>query len=281
MSCRVLCLDGGGIRGVFQAQLLDRLRAYIGRIDLIVGVSVGALNGIVFSEGKLRNLDVLSLPNAKKIFDKSVTDKIFGEFQFQPVYTGSGRAEVIESNIFAKFMGDLPIPMAIVTYDLTANQTKVFKSWDDHKALLYDVAMATSAAPIYFPPYKMGNHIFLDGGIAINNPSLLGMALGKELFPNLSVKVLSIGAESYPEMARGTNVEKFGSIQWIAAGLYSRMISEDSIMQSSIAEKLLGDQYLRVNRQTNIETDQVDAYDYLVRMGREVDITPIIRFLNE
>jgi len=64
-----------------------------------------------------------------------------------------------------------------------------------------DVALATSAAPVYFPPYRSGQSVTLiDGGIWANNPvglavteaiSMLGKA-GNEL------DVLSIGCTCEP-----------------------------------------------------------------------------------
>lgn len=35
---------------------------------------------------------------------------------------------------------------------------------------LWEAARATSAAPTYFPPMKVGNYTFVDGGLQANNP---------------------------------------------------------------------------------------------------------------
>lgn len=49
-----------------------------------------------------------------------------------------------------------------------------WKSWREEFAdvKLYDVCMASSAAPIYFQPYCFGGKVYIDGGLASNNPSM-------------------------------------------------------------------------------------------------------------
>ena len=38
--------------------------------------------------------------------------------------------------------------------------------------LLYDINMATSAAPTFFKAYEMQGHKYVDGGNCANNPAL-------------------------------------------------------------------------------------------------------------
>lgn len=55
---RVLCLSGGGFKGAVQLPVLARLLRTEGRrYDLIQGVSVGAINGAMASQGDLDALD--------------------------------------------------------------------------------------------------------------------------------------------------------------------------------------------------------------------------------
>lgn len=49
---------------------------------------------------------------------------------------------------------------------------------------MVDVAMSTSAAPFYLPPYTFNNTTFQDGGIYQNNPALLGLTLAQSIKPN-------------------------------------------------------------------------------------------------
>jgi len=60
--------------------------------------------------------------------------------------------------------------------------------------LMVDVAMATSAAPLYFPPWIIGADSYIDGGVTQNNPSSFGLAIARALKPRAKrTCVLSIG----------------------------------------------------------------------------------------
>ena len=59
---------------------------------------------------------------------------------------------------------------------------------------MVNVAMSTSAAPLYFQPWVIGTDSNIDGGVTQNNPASFGLALGKALKPSANrFCVLSIG----------------------------------------------------------------------------------------
>jgi hypothetical protein len=82
-------------------------------------------------------------------------------------------------------MGDSDCLLCIPTYDFTHGTYGIFKF--DHKegklsrhntVPMVDVALATSAAPTYFPLAqiaKENNTQYVDGGVWANNPSLVGL----------------------------------------------------------------------------------------------------------
>ena len=54
--------------------------------------------------------------------------------------------------------------------------------------------MATSAAPLYFPSWQIGEDKYIDGGVVQNNPASLGLAIAKSLKPTAKrYCLLSIG----------------------------------------------------------------------------------------
>lgn len=60
--------------------------------------------------------------------------------------------------------------------------------------LISDIALATSAAPLYLPPHIFGAKTYIDGGVFQNNPSQLGLTLGKMLKTTANrYRLLSIG----------------------------------------------------------------------------------------
>ena len=89
----------------------------------------------------------------------------------------------------------------------------------DHKGIaslmrIVDAAKATSAAPTYFRPLRVraGSQVYVDGGLAANNPSLL---IYNE-FKQLRGKAVQVEKESDPSHetseSSGTFVEEFVSI---------------------------------------------------------------------
>jgi len=67
---------------------------------------------------------------------------------------------------------------------------------------IVDAALATSAAPTYFPPHEIpGFGYFADGGVFANNPTVVGVAeaLANGLVSDLgSLRVLSLGTGTSP-----------------------------------------------------------------------------------
>ena len=59
---------------------------------------------------------------------------------------------------------------------------------------IVDVAMSTSAAPLYFPSWSIGTDLYIDGGVVQNNPAGLALNIAKAKKPTAKrYCVLSIG----------------------------------------------------------------------------------------
>ncbi len=63
---------------------------------------------------------------------------------------------------------------------------------------IVDVALATSAAPTYFPRHPIGPNEYVDGGLFANDPSLIGLHEADYMFKKniQDVHILSIGTLS-------------------------------------------------------------------------------------
>ncbi len=67
-----------------------------------------------------------------------------------------------------------------------------------------EIALATSAAPLFFPPQKIHwiNHDkkqmlapyrLIDGGVAMNNPALMAYFHARALYPQAKIRIVSLG----------------------------------------------------------------------------------------
>lgn len=245
---RVLALDGGGIRGIIPAQVLEEIEGRMERpisqlFDLVAGTSTGGIlalglttpdqNGNPrYTAGDMCNLYLNEGPT------------IFPHSMFQEVKTLHGLtdarypAEPIErilANYFgATMLSEALTEVVIPSYDLSAPGPFFFKreyakneteNWDVPMAL---VARATSAAPTYFDPAVLPSaerprdHALVDGGTFANNPTLSGYVDAlrlKEEIPRIAVVSVGTGLPpqtpgSGPIPIEADKVGDFGLVRW-------------------------------------------------------------------
>jgi len=183
----ILSIDGGGIRGLIP---LEILKVFPQTPDLIAGTSTGGMIAVMLSLGiSPEEISRIYIAEAKRIFHKPWWRT---GWLWKTEYDGQGLREVVTSVLGGKRMKDLKIPTIIPAFRVSGpkkNTLKVFKSWTDKEELLVDVALATSAAPKYFPKYKD----YVDGGLAANNPSGCALADATRLWPAEKFKIISLG----------------------------------------------------------------------------------------
>ena len=109
-------------------------------------------------------------------------------------------------------------------------------------------AMATAAAPTYFPVHKDGGRYFGDGGVWANNPVMIGLvdALACYAIERRQVYVLSLGTGDTEIKMSKSQVELGGLWYWrevISSAMHLQ--SQNAIGQAGL---LIGrDQLLRLN----------------------------------
>ncbi|XP_076890679.1 patatin-like protein 2 [Bidens hawaiensis] len=211
----VLSIDGGGIRGLIPAIILEFLETELQKLDgedariadyfdIIAGTSTGGLITAMLTapdENRrplfaARDIKEFYLQKCPKIFpqDCNMVTKIVKNM-FGPLYDGEYLHESIRKRLKDTKLGDTLTNVAIPTFDIKRLQPTIFSSYQiDEKpymnAKLSDICIATSAAPTYLPPHhfetnhKGEKHEFnlVDGGVAANNPTLIAMGeIAKQL----------------------------------------------------------------------------------------------------
>jgi len=225
---RVLAIDGGGIRGIFPSTVLQKIVTYLkvtltSQIELVVGNSIGGILALAIAQHVDTAPDVfLSTSNVNRIFNKSMWDAVLGIYQIHPKYDGTGKHEVLKQYFGDRLFGTCVIPTVLIAYNMETNQPRLFCSWDvdDAKLTCVDVAEATSAAPLYFPPALVQGQLYADGGLACNNPSLVAYTIATELWPqDNQFRILSIGNGNYKlKPVIHTNPQSWGLPKWLTSG---------------------------------------------------------------
>lgn len=196
---KILCLEGGGVNGVFAAQILadveDELREqgkphFAGEyFDLIAGTSTG---GIIALGLALRipartilefYLNKSSLIFPRRRVARELREKVRFAALNKTMYANTELIGELKSAFEDKTLGDAKTRLIIPSYFLDGRKMVVFKTrhhalfQHDYKLPAWEVAAATSAAPYYLDSYKMEDErAFADGGIWANNPSMVAVA---------------------------------------------------------------------------------------------------------
>jgi len=218
----ILSIDGGGVRGIVPAVVLELFEQDTGlqvsqAFDLIAGTSVGGLltlgltcprvaTGQIPSAHDLVNewsQLVADVFQSRSVWSKIVTvGGFFGHYQHNPSHlndkltTWWGPDAKLFPTPALPHIVTPRVPVIITSVDARLNVLKTFRNyraaWDARQNFsLQNVGRATSAAPTYFPIAETNSlvpapilpeHYLIDGGMAANNPSLLALTEAWDLY---------------------------------------------------------------------------------------------------
>ena len=226
-TIRVLEIDGGGQRGYFSLNWLDKFVQLWGidpttiasHFDVICGTSVGGIMALSLAKGMApsemydffveRGPFIFSLSSIIPSYRPNAVFKAGLVATDTPFYQSSGGTaqaygagllyKVIDETFGSKTLSDLNTNVVITGYDQTNSTFRLFSNanvsgYIGQSFLAKDVAKATSAAPVYLPPWVIGGNTYLDGGVYNNNPAQFGVSLAQILKPTAKrICLLSIG----------------------------------------------------------------------------------------
>ncbi|XP_075248060.1 calcium-independent phospholipase A2-gamma-like [Convolutriloba macropyga] len=230
---KILCIDGGGTRGLAPLEMLAKLEKacvdkgviknenpdssneFLSQFDLICGVSTGSIVAFMTSVAGISFTTSINVYRkmASEIFQRSSiigvgstltgnswydTDKWLKHLQsyersFDPIYMASKEKSA-----------PLICAVSVVT-NCDILRPYVFRSYGfrpDSRSRYFggaavenwEVLRATTAAPFYFDPFAYEDMVLQDGGILLNNPTALAIHEARALWPNEELQlVLSMG----------------------------------------------------------------------------------------
>ena len=289
----ILSFDGGGLRGVLSIKLLEKIQSKISDIvktsNMISGTSTGSLIALGLAYG-------MTPEEISKLYSKENLDYIFDKSYSQisrPKYDNNHLKEILLSvfpeNLKLKDLGKLVI---IPTFYL-GNKDNSWKAifynnipnseTEDYRVV--DVAMASSAAPVFFPSYDC--HI--DGGIITTDPSLASIiyAIDDELGKRMDqIRLLSFGT-GYCYNSIKEDTSKWGAIEWVTSKdpdlpIISVTLEGNAQFSQVFSKKLLDNNYYRVNPKMDkdISMDDTKEIDYLLKLADEYNIKECVNWIN-
>jgi NTE family protein len=145
------------------------LRALVERAiqpDVIIGTSVGALNGAVVATSPV----LAQVDHLEAVWLELTGDRIFPGGAWRRAWnllrrddhiiSNEGLQSIISGTLIAETFADLAVPLRVVTADLESGTEFVFASGPLRPALL-----ASAALPGIFPPVRMGEAVLVDGAV--------------------------------------------------------------------------------------------------------------------
>jgi patatin-like phospholipase/acyl hydrolase len=169
-------------------------------------------------------------------------------------------------------LGDASKRLVVPSFNLDADEVYVFKTPHharlrrDYKVPLWQVAMATSAAPSYLPSFVLPQDRIrlIDGGVWANNPVVVGIAEATSLLgaPLDSVRVLSLGTSSEVKH-RNKRLNNGGLIQWARGStVVDVLLRGQSIGANGLAQHLVGpEDVLRIDPVVPANVLKLDSAD--------------------
>lgn len=223
-------LSGGGARGALQVGALRALLEHGVRPDVIVGTSIGAWNGAVLA----RNPTLTGVEELADIWRSVRSTRVMlgldlpanspsqavalARYATMAQRMAGGQPSFYSDtglrHFLSKIVGDdtfeqLALPLRVIATNLTHGTRTVFESGPLAPALL-----ASAAIPGVFPPVRIGESLYIDGG-AVDNASVeTALKLGAR-----RIFVLDVGYDEgdngispwSPGSLNGTNVASSGS----------------------------------------------------------------------
>lgn len=278
----ILALSGGGYRGFFSAAVLVKLEQALGRpthecFDLIAGTSIGGIIACALATGQ----------PAEKIL-KAMTDNgenIFGtpgrlprmvrevRSHFTAKYASAPLENVVRTILGPSYENrmlsdiDFPLLLPTVSYSAAAPRLLCSKGLAGDKSsrvTLTDAAMATSAAPTYFPARHVNNELLVDGGLIANAPDAVAIVnairfLGCKLE---DIHVLSIGTAGKPLERPATEPITSGKLAWIAKrNLVELTLTAQERLAVNEMHTLMKNRFIRIDAQPTEAEQEFLALD--------------------
>lgn len=242
---RILSVDGGGIRGLISALTIAEIEKRLGEkagkevrmadyFHLFAGTSTGGLIALALTSPKRLSADELAsfyTEDGPQIFHRGFGHELGSLWGISgPKYTLAPLRDAVERRLGKSTISEATRDLLVTSYDMHRSEPYFFKRWralerPERNFPIAEAALATSAAPTYFPSHGLGERALVDGGVFAANPSVAAIAeaLGRQsdeparLGPD-DLFLLSVGTGEFETGFSQREVSRWGALGWMTAG---------------------------------------------------------------
>ena len=281
---RILSIDGGGIRGIFPAQVLAYLEENclgggpIGDyFDLIAGTSTGGIIALGLGAGlTARSMLGLYINEGHRVFPPR--QRGWGWRRklsqlFRNRYDRTALDEMLRQTLGTRTLRESRYRLLIPATEAKHGDPAVYKTphhpgyFLDRDKPMFEVAAATSAATTYLRPVVQDGYILLDGGIWANNPTMMALVEALTCFtvPRENIAILSIGCGQDGFQINSKQAAGAGQYQW--REIIHVAMHYQSLTAVNQAGLLIGrDQITRLDRPEGAQRIELDDWENARRL---------------
>jgi patatin-like phospholipase/acyl hydrolase len=284
VTFQILSLSGGGFLGLYTAAVLAELETTTkGRIadhfDLLAGTSVGGIIALgLAARTPAEDIRSAFVEHGPKIFSAErppqadLLKKLsLRKNAFRAKYGTAGLRAIIDRIVGSEVkLGSLRHRVIVPAVNLTKGAPQVFKT-DHHPTFVrdwrlpvVDVALATAAAPTFFPLHQIGGELFADGGLYANAPDQIAVHEAEHFLHQSidDVRLLSIGTTTSKFSFSNSATANLGWIGWMDNQRLPRvMIAAQQLNADYMLHQRLGERYLRIDHEQSAEQERYLALD--------------------
>jgi NTE family protein len=173
-------LSGGASLGAIQVGMLRALAANGVRPDVIVGTSVGAVNGAFLAAREFNADTVDELAELWRgvrrgnVFPLEPLTGLLGFLGARKNLVPAGALRrLVSRHALCELLEELPTPLHVIACDLLAGQEVRISDGP-----LVDAVLASAAIPGVLPPVEWRGRVLVDGGVLNNTPITHALDLG-------------------------------------------------------------------------------------------------------
>lgn len=303
---RILAVSGGGFLGLYAAGVLAQLEEQVGeplgrRCDLIAGTSVGAIVAAALAcEVPMAEIVALFRRHGPAVFSPRAlpsgpVGRLFdlSRSVLGPKYSGEALRQALFERLGERTLAQTLHPLVMPAVNVTRCVTKVFKSphargsRGDEQVRLLDAALASCAAPAYFPAVPLAGELYADGGLFAVAPDQVALHEAQH-FMGIDlerVRMISVGTATMGYQPSAGVEDDAGAVGWLSDGrLILTLIAVQQQHVQAMMEDRLGARYLRLDapwpREAGLGVDVAtpQAVDTLLALARQtIEQTPLAR----
>lgn len=289
----VLSIDGGGVRGIIPARILQEIEERTGKpiselFDMVGGISTGAIIGasLVVPDTKDPTKPRFSAKDLLAFYHR-LTPKIFPEMRFKLLRKLSSGAlydpKPLEDALLENF-GDLQMKDTLTSLLIPVTDIKHFKpSWVTHlkgqkdtskegwsTMLLRDAVRATTSAPTFFPakyyettpnadiPNVKHRHALIDGSFFGGNSLRHLMTQAKKLAPpDAEIIIVHVGTGNSNNSVSPEEFNTMGTLGLISPAngsiLLSLIVDMGMIDVQNDMKDEIGDRFFSFDGEIDLE----------------------------